>query len=139
MDPYVYPFVVLGHSGWLCRTEWLCLIPAGIIFNSRLIIRGVTWRAVPAEFKTGMCEMKSWGLRFCRVFLGTLVRDRFAEMHAVTWRAVPAEFNTGMCEMKFKGLGFCGVFSWDISSRQICGNARCNLESCSGRVQDRDV
>ena len=32
---------------------------------SRLIIRGVTWRAVPAEFKTGMCEMKSWGLRFC--------------------------------------------------------------------------
>ena len=40
---------------------------------SRLIIRGETWRAVRAEFKTGMCEMKSWGLRFCGFFLGTLV------------------------------------------------------------------
>ena len=77
---------------------------------SRLIIRGVTWRAVPAEFKTGMCEMKSWGLRFCGVFLGTLVRDRCGEMRAVTWRAVLAEFKTGMCEMKSRGLRFCGVF-----------------------------
>ena len=33
--------------------------------------------------------MKSWGLRFCGVFLGTLVRDRCGEMRAVTWRAVP--------------------------------------------------
>ena len=32
-------------------------------------MRAVTWRAAPTEFKTGMCEMKSWGLRFC-VFLG---------------------------------------------------------------------
>ena len=32
-------------------------------------MRAVTWRAVPTEFKTGMCEMKSWGLRFC-VFWG---------------------------------------------------------------------
>ena len=43
----------------------------------------MTWRAVPAEFKTGMCETKSRGLRFCGVFLGTLVRDRCAEMRAV--------------------------------------------------------
>ena len=59
-------------------------------------------------------------------------------MHAVTWRAVPAEFKTGMCEMKSWGLRFCG-FSWDIGLGQICRNARCNLESCSGRVQNRDV
>ena len=97
----------------------------------------MTWRAVPAEFKTGMCETKSRGLRFCGGFLGTLVR-RFAEMHAVTWKAVPAEFKTGMCEMKSWGLRFCG-FSWDIGLGQICRNARCNLESCSGRVQNRDV
>ena len=83
--------------------------------------------------------MKSWGLRFCGVFLGTLVRDRFAEMRAVTWRAVPAEFKTGMCEMKSWGLRFCVFFSCDISSRQSCGNARCTLESCFGRVQNRDV
>ena len=34
MDPYVYPFVFLGHSGWLCRNEWLCMIPAGMIFKA---------------------------------------------------------------------------------------------------------
>ena len=54
--------------------------------------------------------MKSWGLRFCGGFLGTLVRDRFAEMRAVIWRAVPAEFKTGMCEMKSWGLRFCVFF-----------------------------
>ena len=59
-------------------------------------------------------------------------------MRAVTWRAVPAEFRTGMCEMKSPGLRFYGVFLW-IGLGQICGNARCNLESCSGRVQNRDV
>ena len=35
-------------------------------------MRAVTLRAVSAEFKTGMCEMKSWGLRFC-VFVLALV------------------------------------------------------------------
>ena len=34
MDPYVYPFVFLGHSGWLCRNEWLCMNPAGMIFKA---------------------------------------------------------------------------------------------------------
>ena len=100
-------------------------------------MRGVTWRAVRAEFKTGMCEMKSWGLRFCVFFLGHWF-DRFAEVRAVTWRAVPAEFKTGMCEMKSRSEVLWG-FSWDIGSRQMWGNARCNLESCSGRVQNRDV
>ena len=32
-------------------------------------MRAVTWRAVPAEFKTGICEMKFKGLGFCGVFL----------------------------------------------------------------------
>ena len=36
-------------------------------------MRAETWRAVPAEFKTGMCEMKFKGPGFCGVFLGTLV------------------------------------------------------------------
>ena len=30
-------------------------------------MRRVTWRAVPAQLRTGMCEMKSWGLSFCGV------------------------------------------------------------------------
>ena len=82
----------------------------------------MTWRAVPAEFKTGMCEMKSRGLRFCGGFLGTLVR-RFAEMHAVTCKTVPAEFKTGMCEMKSWGLRFCGVFLGTLV-RDRCGKMR---------------
>ena len=28
---------------------------------------GVTWRAVPAKFKTGMCEMKKIGSEVCSV------------------------------------------------------------------------
>ena len=35
-------------------------------------MRGVIWRAAPAKFRTGMCEMKilgSDGLRFCGVSL----------------------------------------------------------------------
>ena len=124
-------------------------------------MRRVTWRAVPAELKTGMYEMKSWGLRFCfflqrcalescsgRVqnrdvleeilgfevlfFLAAMVLDRFAEMRGVTWRAVLAEFKTGMCEKKSWGLRFC-CFSCSIGLGQICGNAQCNLESCSGK------
>ena len=72
-------------------------------------MHAVTCRAVPAEFKTGMCEMKSrsevlWGVSQ-NIGLGQIW-----EMHAVTWRAVLAEFKTGMCEMKSRGLRFCGVF-----------------------------
>ena len=66
-----------------------CVFFLGHWFDRFAEVRAVTWRAVPAEFKTGMCEMKSRGLRFCGVFLGTLVRDRCGEMRAVTWRAVP--------------------------------------------------
>ena len=28
---------------------------------------GIIWRSAPAKFKTGMCEMKILGLRFCGV------------------------------------------------------------------------
>ena len=72
------------------------------------------------------------------MFFRDIGSRQIGEMRGVTWRAVPAEFKTGMCEMKSWGLRFC-VFSWDIGSGQICVNARCNLESCSGRVQNRDV
>ena len=58
-------------------------------------MRGVTWQAVPAKFKTGMCEMlKSSDLKFV-VCLGTLVQDGLAHMRGVTWRAVPAKFKRG--------------------------------------------
>ena len=31
-------------------------------------MRGVTWQAVPAKFKTGMCEMNKFGSEVCSVF-----------------------------------------------------------------------
>ena len=31
-------------------------------------MRGIIWRSVLAKFKTGMCEMKILGLRFCGLF-----------------------------------------------------------------------
>ena len=59
------------------------------------ILRGVIWRAAPAKFKTGMCEMNKTfsDLKFV-VCLGTLVQDGLTHMRGVTWRAVPAKFKT---------------------------------------------
>ena len=61
-------------------------------------------RVVPAKFKTRMCEMKIFGLKFA-VCLGTLVQDGLAHTHmrGVISRAAPAKFKTGMCEMKILG------------------------------------
>ena len=52
-------------------------------------------------------------------------------------KVLPQKFLvTETCEMKSWGLRVCRV-SWDISSGQAswlsCGNAQCNLESCSGK------
>ena len=66
----------------------LCNIGSGLAH-----MRGVIWRAAPAKFKTGMCEMKLFGLKFV-VCLGTLVQDGLAHMRGVIWRAVPAKFKT---------------------------------------------
>jgi hypothetical protein len=63
-------------------------------------MRGVTWRAVPAKVKTGICEMKILGSDVLwRIFV-TLVQDGLAQMRGVTWRSVPAKVKRGMCEMK---------------------------------------
>ena len=66
-------------------------------------MRGVTWRAVPAKFKTGMCEIKILGSEVLWCIFGTLVGSGLAHMRGVIWRAVPAKFKTGMCEMKILG------------------------------------
>ena len=72
------------------------------------------------------------------LYFGTLVQDGLAHMRGVTWQAVPAKFNTGMCEMKKFGSEVCSVF-WDVGSGWVGTRARCNMESCSGKVQKRDV
>ena len=66
-------------------------------------MRGVTWRAAPAKFKRGMCEMKILGSEVLWCIFGTLVQDGLAQMRGVTGRAVPAKFKTRMCEMKIWG------------------------------------
>ena len=37
-------------------------------------MHGVIWRAAPAKFKTGMCEMKILGSEFCGVSLQHVVQ-----------------------------------------------------------------
>ena len=53
------------------------------------------------------------------------------------FRVVPAKFKTGMCEMNIFGSEVCSV-SWDVGSG-VGSRAWCNMESCSGKVQKRDV
>ena len=59
-------------------------------------------------------------------------------MRGVTWQAVPAKFKTGMCEMKKIGSEVCSVF-WDLGSGWVGAHAWCNMGSCSGKAQNRDV
>ena len=56
-------------------------------------MRGVTWGAAQAKFKTGMREMKSWGLRVCDVSLD-VGSGWLAHQSGVIWRAVLAKFKT---------------------------------------------
>ena len=103
------------------------------------IMRGVIWRAAPAKFKTGMCEMNRTfsDLKFV-VCLGTLVQDGLAHMRGVTWRAVPAKFKTDVWDENLKVWGFV-MYLWEVGSGWVGTNVRCNMESCSGKVQNRDV
>ena len=87
------------------------------------ILRGVSW------------EVSHWSFM---LYLGTLVQDGLAHMRGVTWQAVPAKFKTGMCEMNKFGSEVCSV-SWDVGSGWVVTHAWCNMGSCSGKVQNRDV
>ena len=40
--------------------------------------------------------------------------------------------------MKIFGSEVCSVF-WDVGSGRVGTHAWCNMESCSGKVQNRDV
>ena len=103
-------------SGWVGTHAWCHL-----------------FRVVQAKFETGMCEMKIFGLKFV-VCLGTLVQDGLAH----TWRAVPAKFKTGMCEIKILGSEVLWCIFLERWFR-VGTHAWCNMESCSGKVQKRDV
>ena len=112
-----------------------------------------------------MCEIKIFGLKFV-VCLGTLVQDGLAHMRGVIcsgevqnrdvwdenfrievcsvswdvgsgWVGTHA-WKTGMCEMKNFGSEICSV-SWDVGSGWVGSHAWCNMESCSGKVQKRDI
>ena len=63
-------------------------------------MRGVIWRAAPAKFKTGMCEMRILRSEVLRCVFGTLFQDGLTQMRGVTWGAAQAKFKRGMCEMK---------------------------------------
>ena len=138
-------------------------------------MRGVTWRAVPAKFKRGMCEIKILGSKILWCVFGTLVQDGLAHMRGVicselfrqsskqgcemkifglnfvvclgtlvqdglahTWRAVPAKFKTGIYEIKILGSEVLWCIFLERWFR-VGTHAWCNMESCSGKVQKRDV
>ena len=72
------------------------------------------------------------------VCLGTLVQDGLAHMRGVTWKAVPAKFKTDVWDENLTARGFV-IYLWEVGSGWVCTNAWCNMESCSGKVQKRDV
>ena len=59
-------------------------------------MRGVTWQAVPAKFKTGMCVMNKFGSEVCSVFWD--VGSGWVGSHAWCnlFRVVPAKFKSEM-------------------------------------------
>ena len=71
------------------------------------------------------------------VCLGTLVQDGLSHMWGIIWRSVPAKFKTGMCEMKILGseVLWCVLGHWS----KVGTHVGYNMESCSGKVQNRDV
>ena len=66
------------------------------------------------------------------------VGSGLAHMRGVIWRAAPEKFKPGTREMKIFGSEVCSV-SWDVGSGWVGSHAWCNMESCSGKVQKRDV
>ena len=95
------------------------------------------FRVVQAKFEIGMHEMKIFGLKFV-VCLGTLIQDGLAHMRGVIWQAVSAKFKKGICEMKKFGSEIYFVI-WKIGSGWVGTYAWDNMESFSGKVQNRDV
>ena len=84
-------------------SELLWCISGALVQDGLEHIRGVTWRAAPANFRGRKSEMKILGSCVLWCILGTLFHDGLQIMRGVTWRAAPAKSNRGMCEMKILG------------------------------------
>ena len=70
-------------------------------------MRGVTWRAAPAKFKRGMCEMKVLGSEVLWCVFGTLVQDGLAHMHGVICSGLFRQSSKQGCvRWKFSDLKF---------------------------------
>ena len=102
-------------------------------------MRGVRWRAVPAKFKTVICEMKILGSEVLWCVLGRLFHDGLAKMRGVTWRAAPEKFKRGMCEMNFFWFEVLWCILGTLVQDGLPQNAWRKMESCSGKVQDSDM
>ena len=146
------------HSGWFCRHEWLCMIPGSRIFNvdnpRRNLEFKVLWifswdigsrqicgnarcnlKNCSGRVQNRVGEMKFWGHLGFEVLWLLFSRGIGSRQFCGNARcnAVPAGFKTGMCEMKSWSLRFCGCCFPGHWFQQICGNAQCILESCSGK------
>ena len=66
---------------------------------------------------------------------GRLVQEGFAHMRSII---CSSKVQNRMSEMKAFGSEVCSV-SWDVGSGWVGSHAWCNMESCSGKVQNRCV
>ena len=70
-------------------------------------MRGVIWRAAPAKFKRGMCEMKILGSEVLWCVFGTLVQDGLAYMRGVIFSALFRQSSKKGCvRLKLSDLKF---------------------------------
>ena len=67
-----------------------------------------------------------------------LVQDGWAHMRGVTWSSAPAKFKTEVWDENHMVWGFV-MYLWEVGSGWVGTNAWCKMESCSGKVQKRDV
>ena len=128
----VWGFVVcwfrVGTHAWPAKFKrGMCEME---ILESEILahMRSVTWRAVPAQFNTGMCEMKILG----------------SESEVLCWHTCVVSSGPS-CSGKVRNrdvwdehvrIEVCSV-SWDVGSGWVGSHAWCNMESCSGKVQNR--
>ena len=82
----------MDEDGFAKLSYWSFVVYLGTLVQDGLAhMRGVTWRAVPAKFKTGMFEMNIIGSEVCGVSFWN-VGSGLAHMHGVIWKAAPAKF-----------------------------------------------
>ena len=127
--------------GWVCKTE--SLVVCGVSWDV-----GTGWVGSHAWCNMASCSGKvqnrdAWDENLRRIwgFVVYLwnVGSGLAHMRGVICSGLLRQSSKQGCVRWTKiGSEICSV-SWDVGSGWVGSNAWCNMESCSGKVQNRDV